>query len=135
MRRRLLALACLPLSSMLLAACGTTTQTSKFTGAEHEVAQTVANLQSHVTSSEQKKICTEDLSAAVVSRLGGTKNCESAIKEQLAEIDSTELEVESVKVNGDAASASVKSVYGGKKRVTTLSLTKEGGKWRISSLQ
>ncbi|MGO9488532.1 MAG: nuclear transport factor 2 family protein [Solirubrobacteraceae bacterium] len=133
--RRLIALACLPLCSMVLAACATTTSTSKFQGAEHEVAQTVANLQSDVTASEQKKICADELSAAVVSRLGGIKGCEAAIKEQMAEIDSTELEVESVKVSGDTATATVKSVYSGKRTSHTLTLVKEGGKWKISSLQ
>lgn len=133
--RRLFALTCLPLCSLVLAACATTTSTSNFKGAEHEVAQTVANLQSDVTSGEQKKICGKDLAAGVVSKLGGTKACEAAIKEQLAEIDSTELVVESVKVNGSTATATVKSVYGGKKRLKTLSLTSEGGKWKISTLQ
>ena len=131
--RRVLALCCLPLC-LAVAACGTTTSTSKFKGEEHEAAQTVADLQSDVSSSDEKKICTNDLSATVVQRLGGTKACEAAIKEQLKEIDSTELEVQSVKVAGDVATVTVKSVYGGKKRQSTLTLRKEGGKWKIVSL-
>jgi hypothetical protein len=133
--RRLLALICLALCSLAVAACGTTTSTANFKGTEHEVAQTVADLQSDVTASDQKKICTNDLSAAAVARLGGEKGCEAAIKTQLAEIDSTELTVESVKVNGNTATATVKSVYGGKKRIHTLTLTREGGRWKLASLQ
>ena len=134
--RRMLALACLPLSAAALAACGTTTtSTSKFSGAEKEVAQTVADLQSDVTGGEQHKICTKDLAAGVVERLGGTKACEAAVKEQLSEIDSTEMEVQSVAVKGSTATAKVKTVYAGKKQIRTLTLNKEGDRWKIASLQ
>lgn len=132
--RRPLALMSVLACSLPLAACGSTTSTAGFKGVEHEVAQTMANLQSDVTASEQKKVCAKDLAAAVVSRLGGTKGCEAAVKERLSEIDNTELVVESVKVAGSTATASVKSVYDGKKKLTDVTLLKEGGKWRISAL-
>jgi copper chaperone CopZ len=133
--RRLLALICLPLCPLVLAACGTTTSTASFKGTEHEVAQTIANLQADITAGEQKKVCANDLAGAVVTRLGGTKGCESTIKNQIGEIDNTELQVESVKVSGERATAGVKSVYQGKKRLKTVALVKEGGKWKIASLQ
>jgi copper chaperone CopZ len=133
--RRLLALICLPLCPLVLAACGTTTSTASFKGTEHEVAQTIANLQADITAGEQKKVCANDLAGAVVTRLGGTKGCESTIKNQIGEIDNTELQVESVKVSGERATAGVKSIYQGKKRLKTVALVKEGGKWKIASLQ
>jgi hypothetical protein len=133
--RRLLALICLPLFPLVLAACGTTTSTANFKGTEHAVAQPVANLQSDITAGEQKKICANDLAAAVVTRLGGTKGCESTIKNQIGQIDNTELQVESVKVAGQQATARVKSIYKGKKRLTTVSFVEESGKWKIASLQ
>jgi hypothetical protein len=133
--RRPLALFSMLGCSLLLAACAGTTSTAGFKGTEHDVAQTVANLQSDVTSSEQKKICANDLAKAVVKSLGGKSGCEAAIKERLSEIDNTELDVESVKVSGTSASAKVKSVYAGKKKTTTVALVKEGGKWKISSLR
>lgn len=133
--RRLLALICVPLCPLALAACGTTTSTAAFKGAEHEVAQTVANLQSDVTSGEQKKVCANDLATPVVRSLGGTKHCESTIKDQITEIDNTELQVESVKVNGTTATAVVKSTYKGKKTLKTVSFVKEGDKWKIATLQ
>jgi hypothetical protein len=135
MRRSLLAIPCLSFCALAMTACATTTQTSSFKGAEHNVAQTIANLQSHVTSSEQKKVCEDDLAAAIVQKLGGAHGCETAIKEQLAQIDSTELEVESVKVSGTTATAVVKSIYAGKKKEHSVSLIEEGGKWKVSSLQ
>jgi hypothetical protein len=135
MRRTLFVTPCLLACTLALSACATTTQTSSYKGTAHDVAQTIANLQSHVTASEEKKICQDDLAAAVVGKLGGTQDCEAAIKEQLGQIDSTELEVESVKVSGTSATAVVRSVYGGKKKEHTVSLLEEGGKWKISALQ
>jgi hypothetical protein len=136
--RRPLALLCLPLSAFALAACGaaSTTSTSGFSGVEREVAQTIANLQSHATSVEENKICGEDLAADVVKRLGGTKGCEAAIKTQLDEVDNLEVSVQSVKVaaDGTTGSATVKSIHEGKTRPSTMQLVKEGGKWKISGL-
>jgi len=132
--RRTSALACLLLCALGATACGTTTSTAGFKGAEHEVAQTIADLQSDITSSDRKKICERDLAAPAVAKLGGQKACETAIKNRLSEIDNTELKVESVKVNGNNATAQVKSVYGGNKRVRTVSLAKEGSRWRITAI-
>jgi copper chaperone CopZ len=134
--RRSVALLCAPLLAAGLAACGSTVSTSSFKGAEHEVAQTISNLQADATAGEEKKICANDLAKAVVARLGGTTGCEATIKDQLDQVDSMELNVQSVKVApaGAAASAQVKGIYAGKTRLGTLSLVKEGGKWKVSSL-
>ena len=134
--RRPLALLCLPLSALALTACGNTVSTASFKGAEHEVAQTIANFQAAATAGEQKKICTEDLAAALVTRLGGTKRCEAAIKSQLNEVDSLEASVESVTLGpgGKTATAQVKSVHEGKKTTSTVVLVEEGRKWKISGL-
>jgi hypothetical protein len=133
---RPLALLCLPLSALALAGCGNTVSTASFKGAQHEVAQTIANFQAAATAGEQKKICTEDLATAVVARLGGTKRCEAAIKSQLTEVDSLEALVESVTLGpgGKTATAQVKSVHEGKKATSTVVLVDEGGKWKISAL-
>jgi copper chaperone CopZ len=122
--------------ALALAGCATTTTTAGFKGVEHEAAQTIANFQSDATDAEQKKICTNDLAATLVTRLGGTKSCETAIKNQLAEVDSMEVSVQSVKVASDGATATaeVKSVDEGKKHPSAISLVKEGGKWKIAGL-
>ena len=133
--RRALALSCLPLCALAISACATKTSTGNFSGTEKSVAQTVANLQSAVTAGEQKKICTEYLSTSVVSSLGGSKGCEAAVKEQVAEIDGTEAEVESVKVNGTTATAKVKSTYSGNKKLSEVTLVEEGGKWKVSAVK
>ncbi len=134
--RRPLALLCLPLCALALAACGAASTTVGFKGVQHEAAQTVANLASDATASEQKKICEDDLAAATVARLGGTKACEATVKSQLAEVDNLEVSVQSVQIaaDGTTATAQVKSVREGKSRASTLALVKERGKWKISGL-
>jgi copper chaperone CopZ len=118
-----------------VAACGTTVSTSGFKGEQQKVAQTVANLQSHATALEAKKICGEDLAAANVARLNATSGgCKKAIESQLKEIDSFEATVESVAISGDTATARVKGVNGGKKAVQTVTLARESGKWRVSGI-
>ncbi|HYB23722.1 MAG TPA: hypothetical protein VED41_07985 [Solirubrobacteraceae bacterium] len=135
--RRLLTSLCLPLSALALAACGTTaTSVSGFSGVKREVAQAIATFQSDSSSSEQKKICEDDVAAAVVRSLGAVKGCEAAFKAQLGEVDNPELVVNSVQLGarGTTASAAVKSIYEGKSRTGTMLLVKEGGRWRISGL-
>jgi hypothetical protein len=119
-----------------LSACGTSVSTSSFKGEQHAVAQTLANLQSHATASEQGKICSDDLAAAVVTRLGGKSGCESAIKAQLTEIENLELSVQSIVIAPSArtATAQVRSTYKSKTKLGTLALVKEGGSWKVSGL-
>jgi Protein of unknown function (DUF3828) len=135
--RRVTGALCVVLVVLGLAACGNTVSTSAFKGEQHAVAETVSNLQSHATAGEQKKICADDLAGAVVNRLGGIKGCERAIKNQVAEIDSLEVKVQSIKLGpgGKTATARVKSTYGGKSAERTVSLVKEAGKWKVSGVQ
>jgi hypothetical protein len=133
---RALALLCLPLCSLALSACGNTTSTAAFKGEQHEAAQAIANLQADATAADEKKICTEDLAASVVARLGTTKGCEAAIKSQLTEVDSLEATIGSVQIapDGTSASARVESIYEGRHRVGPVLLVKEDGKWKVSGL-
>ncbi len=137
--KRPLAASCLALLAAGLTGCASTVSTSAFKGEEHEVAQTVSDLQSDATTGEVKKVCSDDLDNALVARLGGVKACEAAIKSQLGETDNLELSVESVKLSSaggrHTASAEVKSTYAGKTAPSTLLLVKEGGKWKISGTQ
>lgn len=137
--QRALALLCALPFALGLTACAKTVSTSGFKGEQQGVAKTVANLQSDVTSGDQKKICANDLSSSLVTKLNAASGgCEHAVKGQLAEIDGFEVSVQSVKIGGSSAqpsaTAQVRSVYSGKKRSSTVSLVKEGGKWKISGL-
>jgi hypothetical protein len=135
---RHVAMLCAPALALGLSACAQTVSTSGLKGEAKAAAETVKDLQSDVTSGEQKKICKDDLARAVVARLSAVSGgCQQAVKEQLSEIDSVELSVQSVRLGGTAgartATAHVKSIYSGKKKVSTMSLVKEGDRWRISS--
>jgi hypothetical protein len=129
-------LACLPLLALALAGCGSTVSTSSFKGEQHAVAQAIANLQSDATAGDQGKVCHNDLAAPVVTRLGGVQACEAALKGQLSEIDNLEASVKEVQIapSGKTATATVESVYEGKKRKRTVSLVKEGGSWKVVSV-
>jgi hypothetical protein len=123
------------LCAVMIAGCASSVSTSGYSGPDKEVAQVVANLQSDAQASDQKKICSEVLSAAVVTRLGGEKGCENALKTQLKEIDNLEATVHSVKLNGTSATATVIAIIEGKKHLSTVTLVKESGGWRVSGLQ
>ena len=134
LHKRATALLCVPLLALGLTACAQTVSTSGLAGEAKAAGETVKDLQSNATAGEAKKICQDDLASAVVKRLESTSSgCQEAIKKQLAEIDSVELTVESMHVTGANALAHVKSIYSGKRKISTMSLVKEGKKWKISS--
>jgi len=120
-----------------LSACATTVSTSAYKGEAKDVAQTIKNLQSDVTAGEEKKVCQNDLASSVVKSLSSAPGgCQRAIKDQLAEIASFEVNIQSIQVTSPAKSATarVKSKYSGKNRISTISLVKEGAKWKIAKL-
>jgi hypothetical protein len=134
-----LALLGLALSSVGLAACGTTTSAA-FKGEAHEVAQAVSNFQADARNGNETKLCTDDLSSALVTRLNSaTGGCKEAIKTQLTDVDNFEVTVQSVQVNTAGVrrtgSARVTSTSSGKTRPSTLLLVKEDGEWKISGVQ
>jgi copper chaperone CopZ len=88
-----------------------------------------------VTGREQKKLCRNDLAAVVGARLQSAGGCEAVVKKQLPQLDSLNLTIESISVNGATATAKVKSTYSGKNRITTVALVKEGPRWKISGVQ
>lgn len=115
-----------------LAACGETASTSSFKGESHSVAQTVSDFQSDATAANQMKLCQNDLAATLTARLQSAGGCQAVLKSQLHEIDALNMTIESIAVNGASAIAHVKSTYSGRSRITTLTLVKEGSRWKIS---
>jgi hypothetical protein len=118
-----------------IAACGETASTGNFKGESRNVAQTVANFQTDVTASDQKKLCKNDLAGALTARFKDSGGCEAAIKAALHGIDSLNLTIEAITVKGKTAVAQVKSTYSGKSRITTLTLVQEGTHWKVSGVQ
>jgi hypothetical protein len=118
-----------------ISACGETASTSSYKGESHNVAQTVADFENDATSLDQKKVCEDDLAAALRTSLSRYGGCQTVLKSQLRAIDALTMSIESIAVNGTKASARVKSTYSGKSRVTTLLLVREGSKWKVSGVQ
>jgi hypothetical protein len=138
--RALLAGACPALVALALLGCGQTVSTSSFKGEQHEVAQQLSNLQSEVNTADQGKVCSNELASTVVARLNAAKGgCKSAVKDALAQIDNTNLAVDSVTLGGSTAkptaTASVRTTYSGKTRRSTVSLVKEEGIWKIAAVR
>jgi hypothetical protein len=134
--RPVVTLALVPLLAAGLAACGNTVSTGSYKGASAAVAQRIADFQTDVTAGEDKKLCDQDLAGAVQTRLraaGGS--CVEALKNQLGAIDDYELAVESIAVHGTNATARLKSTWSGKQRKSTMLLVKEGGVWKVDTLQ
>jgi hypothetical protein len=126
--------------ALALAGCGNSVASTNFSGEQHDVAQTIANLQSNVNGGEEQKICADDLTGEVVARLDTSPGgCKQAIKEQLAEIDNAEVKVDSVQIgsgrSAGTATARVRTIYSGKTRSSTVSLRKQGGKWKLSAIE
>jgi hypothetical protein len=120
-----------------LGACGSgTVTTSNFKGEAHAVAQRISALESDVTAADEQKICAVDFSRAARARLS-TKGstCQRALERQIGSIDGYELTVENVTVGGAGATARVRSTWSGKQRKSTLKLVKEGGGWRVESVE
>jgi hypothetical protein len=118
-----------------VAACGETASTSNFKGESHNVAQTVSNFQADATANNQKKLCEDDLAGTLTAHFKDTGGCEAVLKNALHGLDSLNLTIEAITVNGSTAQAHVKSTWSGKNRVTTLTLVKEGAHWKISGAQ
>ena len=124
------------LASIGQTACGTGVSTSGFTGEKKAVAQRISDFKRDATAAEEQKVCQNDLAGAVRAQLKTAgSDCQTALKSQLGQIDTLELTIASIQVNGDTASAQVKSTWSGKTRASTLRLLKEGGAWRIAGLR
>jgi hypothetical protein len=118
-----------------VSACATTVSTSGYKGEAKDVAQTIKNLQSDATAGDEKKVCENDLASSVVKSLSSAPGgCQTAIKDQLKEVASFEVDVQSIQITsaGHTAAAKVKSKYSGKNKISTISLVKEGDKWKVA---
>ncbi len=126
--------------ALAVSACGTTgVSTSQFSGESKSVAQTISDLQSDASSHDASKICDNDLASTVVSRLQATGGkCSTVLTNQLKEVDNFDVSLASsnaITVTGNTATARVKTTSGNKTRYDTLTLVKEGNRWKVSGLQ
>ena len=129
--RRLLVIA----AALTLSACGTasTSKDVKFTGAQKDVADLVDKLASAGQRHDAATICNDILAKQLLTQLksaGG--DCKTEMKDAISDATDYDLQVRSVKVDGDNATAQVRQGDHGK--VATFTFVKENGGWRASAL-
>jgi hypothetical protein len=131
--RRLLVLPVL--AALALSACGSSSKTTtvKFAGAQKDVADVVDKLAAAGRRGDAKTICDDILAKQLLAELktaGG--DCQTEMKNAIRDANDYDLQVRSVKVTGDNATAQVRQ--GDKGAVATFTFVKEGGAWRASAL-
>jgi hypothetical protein len=129
--RRLLVIA----AALALSACGTAKTSSdvKFSAAQQEVADVVDKLAKAGQRHDASTICNDIRAKQLLNQLksaGG--DCETEMKDAIADATDYDLQVRSVKVEGDNATAQVRQGDHGK--VATFTFVKENGGWRASAL-
>ena len=130
MRRFLIA------GTLLLAGCGGAgSSADEFQGEERAVAEAVEEIQTAAERRDGEKMCRDLLARALRDRIGqaGT-SCDKEVEKALKDADAHGLDVEDVTVTGTTAKVDVRGDAGTKKRSATLSMVKEDGRWRASSL-
>ena len=131
MRRTLVIVAILALSG-----CTTTTTDSdgpKFEGEQEDIVRVVDALAQAGTRHDAEKICTEILAKQLVTELksaGG--DCIAEMDRAIKDASDYDLQVTSVKINGNNATAQVRQGKDG--QTATFTFVKEGGAWRASAL-
>lgn len=121
--------------ALLLSACGTTTSTpdNQFKGAQQDVVKVVDSLAQAGSRGDAKRICNDILAKQLVTELksaGG--DCITEMDRAIKDANDYDLQVTSVKVNGDNATAQVRQGKDG--QTATFTFVKEGGVWRASAL-
>ena len=126
------------LAAVLLAAgCGQGTKTSagKFSGEQKVVATTIDDLQSAGRKGDAQKICSDLLAPSLLQQIRrASGDCAKTLDGALQDVDSFGMTVEKVAINGNQATATVKSDAGNSSRTDQIQLQKVGSNWKIASL-
>ena len=134
MRRSLVAV---PLVLALLAAgcAGSSSGTAEFEGEQQRVADVVEKLQSAGETGDAKEICEQVLAKSLADQIRAAgSTCEQEMDKAIKDADDFDLEVESVTIQGNTATARVKGRDRGTDRVRTFEFEKEGPDWRATNL-
>ena len=130
-------LAALPLVVAALASgcAGGASSTSDFTGEQKQVADVVEKLQSAGETGDAKEICDDILAKSLSDQIKAAgSTCEQELDKAIKDADDFDLEVESVTIDGNTATAKVKGRDRGADRVRTFEFEREGQTWRATSL-
>jgi hypothetical protein len=122
-----------------LAGCGassTTDNAKDFSGAKKAVAQTIDDFSKATRDSDEKKICSSLLSHDLERRLDATRQrCTGAVSDQLDAAGDNKIDITGISVEGDQATATVKSKVDGHDRIQALLLVNESGTWRLDGVR
>jgi predicted lipid-binding transport protein (Tim44 family) len=114
---------------------GSNDSSGDFSGEQKAVAQTVEDLQDAGKKGDSEKICTDLLAPALVRTIRqASGDCAKVVDDALEDADSFDLDVQKVTINGNRATATVKSEAGNKDRTDTIALERDGRNWKIASL-
>ena len=132
MLRRVAIAAALAVALGVTGCTSTNTRTAKFTGAQGQVAQVVADLAQAGQRKDAQKICAQILAQELVRQLSdaGT-SCQAEMKKAIDDADDYDLTVKSVNVKGSQATAVVRR--GDKGPTATFRFVRENGGWRATS--
>ena len=134
MPRALLAVP-LVLAALACGCTGSSSSATRFEGEEGQVADQVEKLQSAGESGNAKEICDELLARELREQMQASgSDCERELDKAIKDADDFDLEVESVTITGDTATAKVKGRDGDADRVRDYEFVREGSSWRASSL-
>jgi hypothetical protein len=129
--------AALCLLALALAGCGAAPRDSAkdFKGDERPVADVVERLEKAARDDDPAIVCKTLLSAKLLAalRAQGT-NCNTGVKEAFKDADSFDITVDDVSIAGTTARAKVKYRSLSDDKTATLTLDREAGTWKISSL-
>jgi hypothetical protein len=126
---------------LLLGGCAPTNtggvDTGKFTGAEKAVATTLDDLADAGQKRDGSRVCADLLSKRLVDKLdSGGGSCQTTLDDQLDDADVFTMDVakDAITVNGNRATALVRSEFDGHKQPRTLHLVLEGRRWKLDGI-
>jgi uncharacterized cupredoxin-like copper-binding protein len=125
----------LVLAALASGCAGGASSAGDFQGEQKQVADVVEKLQSAGETGDAKTICDDILSKALADQIKAAgSTCEQELDKAIKDADDFDLEVESVTIDGNTATAKVKGRDRGADRVRTFEFSKEGSSWRATSL-
>jgi hypothetical protein len=134
MRPRLLVFALL-LTAAIAGCAQAPSSAGSFKGTKKDVADAIEKLQTAATNRKPQDVCSEVLARALVDKLKTSGNaCVDEMDKIISDADDFQLDVTAVTISGTTATARVKARRGGRDNaVTTFSLAREDGQWRLTN--
>jgi hypothetical protein len=132
----LLALALAALLTACAPSSGSSDSAGDFRGDQRAAATTVEDLESAASDGDENRICRDLLAPALVRQLSAQQGCAAAVDIAIKNADTFALDVQSVRIAGNRATARVKFETGDRDRFGTVGLMRirASAGWRIERL-